>query len=66
MNEARVNLEKSLDLSDFNLNEIPKGINILKHLEILNLSHNEIEKIEYLDQLENLKELYLNNNRHGF
>ena len=60
--EAKANGERSLDLSDFGLERIPKRIAELPELEELILSHNKIRNIEYLDSLTKLERLFLNSN----
>jgi Leucine-rich repeat (LRR) protein len=53
-----------LDLSNNSIKELT-GLQfcVLKELKILKLSHNEITKVEHLDNLKQIKELDLNHNR---
>jgi internalin A len=51
-----------LNLSWLRLTEIPKEIQLLKNLQVLNLSFNKISRIENLQGLP-LQELYLNSNQ---
>lgn len=66
--KLRFNSNKSLNLNNLKLTKIPKELNglnttVLREIEILDLSNNEIEKIENLSKLINLKELHLKNNK---
>ena len=54
--------KKTLNLSHLGLTKIPRQINRLVHLEELNLSHNQIEQIDNLSELNKLKILNLNSN----
>ena len=54
---------KELNLSDMNLVEIPKGLEQFKDVITLNLSNNQISKIENLDKNINLNALSLSNNK---
>lgn len=53
--EARLSLSSYLDLSDLDLIEIPSEISNLDRLEILNLCHNHLTKINSIYDLPNLK-----------
>ena len=53
----------SLDLRGLGLTQIPRQIQQLTWLEKLDLSENQLEKIEGLEGLKSLRELYLYQNK---
>lgn len=54
--------EKSLDLSNLGLSEIPVEIQQLSLLESVNVSNNRLTSLVRLEQLPNLREIQANNN----
>ncbi|MFX1452044.1 MAG: DUF2846 domain-containing protein [Promethearchaeota archaeon] len=67
LNEKNFNLDNeghviSLDLSKKNLNFIPRNILFLPHLRSLKLNKNHIRELSYLQNLESLEELNLDDN----
>ena len=52
-----------LHLSSKNLDKIPEIIRNLNKLQVLNLSHNNLKHIEYLDDLMQLKSLNIHSNK---
>lgn len=56
--------EKSLILKNFNLKSLPSKLDLLVHLEILNLSDNDLTSVpEELYELTSLERLHLRNNK---
>ena len=54
--------EKSLDLSNMGLSELPVDITQLTMLEQMNLSGNKLSNLRRIEQLPNLRELNASNN----
>ncbi|MGH1336569.1 MAG: leucine-rich repeat protein, partial [Aureispira sp.] len=54
---------QELDLSGLGLTKIPKAVGELVWLRRLDLSNNQIQTIQGLDQLSNITHLFLSNNQ---
>jgi internalin A len=61
--DAKDNNKTELDLSDLLLSEIPKEVEKLNKLEILNLRNNKITYFPFISKLKNLKSLNLRDNQ---
>ena len=57
--------EKSLDLSNMGLTEIPIDVVQLSLLETLNVSNNKLTSLRRVEQLPNLREIIAPNNNIG-
>lgn len=61
--QAKRGKEKSLDLSNLELREIPVDIQQLTMLESLNVSNNKLTSLKRVEDLPNLREIIASNNQ---
>lgn len=61
--QAKRSKERSLDLSNMDLREIPVDIQQLTLLESLNVSNNQLTSLKRVEELPNLREIIANNNQ---